>query len=432
MPIRRMLFAVITALMTTALARAAETDALEAVAKKISEQIVEKPDVPAAMYGAKFLAAVPVEKLAELYKSFFAKYGRVKHEDLQRGATAAHGVFTFRFQDVEMPVTLTIEPDAPHRVVGLWFGPPTPRLKSWPDVVARLAKLPGQVSFQAVCLDEGKPLAVHQPDKALGIGSAFKLYVLATLVDEKTAWDKVIHLEDRHKSLPSGVLQDWPAGAPLTMHTAAEEMISISDNTAADTLLALAGREEVERRLATFGMKNPEANMPFLSTREFFRLKSDAALRKEYLLANAEVRRKLLARMEEMPRLKAADLFWDGPLAIDRIEWFASAADLCRVLGWLDAHGGETALAILAVNSGKAMPADHFAYVGYKGGSESGVLSMSWLLHARDGRHYAMSAIWNDTAKGVDLGELVGLMSAAGELIASPDTPADKPAAESR
>ncbi len=402
--------------------RAAETDSLEAVAKTIGGQIVEQPDVPAAMYGAEFLKAVPVDKLAEIYKSFFTKHGRVTQVDVQPGAAAAHGVFTFRYQDVDMPVTLTIEPEAPHRVVGLWFGPPAPRVKSWDEVVARLAKLPGEVGFQAVRLDDGKSLASHQPDKALGIGSAFKLYVLATLVDEKTPWDKVIYLDNRQKSLPGGVLQDWPAGAPLTVHTAATEMISISDNTAADMLLAFAGREEVERRLGAFGMKNPEANMPFLNTREFFRLKSDAALRKEYLEVGADARRKMLVRMDDMPRLKPADLFWNGPGAIDRIEWFASAADLCRVLGWLDAHGGETALAIMAVNSGKALPADRFAYVGYKGGSESGVLSMNWLLHARDGRHYAMSGIWNNTEKEVDLAEFVGLMSAAGELIASAAT----------
>jgi hypothetical protein len=118
-----------------------------------------------------------------------------------------------------------------------------------------------------------------------------------------------------------------------------------------------------------------------------------------------------------MPRLKLADFHWNGPIEIDRLEWLASAADLCRLLAWLDAHGGDTALAIMAVNSGKAMPAGRFTYVGYKGGSESGVLSMSWLLHDRDGRHYAISGIWNNTRDAVDLQKFVGLMSAAGEML---------------
>jgi hypothetical protein len=228
-------------------------------------------------------------------------------------------------------------------------------------------------------------------------------------------------LEKRYKSLPSGVLQDWPNNSPLTVHTLATKMISISDNTAADQLLFYAGRDEVERRLATFGMKDPAANQPFLSTRELFRLKSSAALRQEFLAADVAGRRKLLALIDEMPQLKQADLEWNGPIDVDRIEWLASAADMCRLLAWLDAHGGDTAHAIMAVSTGKVLPDSRLAYVGYKGGSEAGVLSMNWLVHARDGRRYAMSSIWNNSRDEVDLENLVGLMAAAGDLLAGPN-----------
>jgi beta-lactamase class A len=403
---------------------AAETDALEVVAKKISEQIVEKPNVPAAMFSPIFLAAVPTAKMSDICSSLYSKLGGVQRVEMHSGATATHGEFTFRFKDVDMPVTLTIDLAEPHHISGLWFGAPTPRLKSWDELVARLAKLPGTVSFRAIQLnavESGKeqPIAWHHPDKALAIGSAFKLYILATMVDKRVTWDEVVKLENRYKSLPSGVLQSWPDGSPLTVHTLATEMISISDNTAADQLLFYAGREEVEGRLATFGMKDPAANVPFLSTRELFRLKSSDALRKEYLAADVAGRRKLLTRIDEMPLLKLTELHWNGPIDIDRLEWLASAADLCRLLAWLDAHGGETAQAIMAVNTGKVLPDARFAYVGYKGGSEAGVISMNWLLHARDGRHYAMSAIWNNPHDAVDLETLVGLMSAAGDLLAT-------------
>ena len=60
-------FALAAVVTATSIARAAETDALEAVAKNISEQIVEKPKVPAAMYARVFSAAVPTGKLAEIY-----------------------------------------------------------------------------------------------------------------------------------------------------------------------------------------------------------------------------------------------------------------------------------------------------------------------------------------------------------------------------
>lgn len=49
------------------------------------------------------------------------------------------------------------------------------------------------------------------------------------------------------KSLPGGILQNWPKGAPLTLHTLAGLMISQSDNTAADTLLEILGRDVVCR-----------------------------------------------------------------------------------------------------------------------------------------------------------------------------------------
>ena len=161
-------------------------------------------------------------------------------------------------------------------------------------------------------------------------------------------------------------------------------------------------------------------NQPFLSTREFFRLKSDAARRKDFLAADQQGRRKLLDQMAGMPRLKASDLHWEGPLEIDRIEWRAGAADLCRLLGWLAVNGGKTAMTIMAVDPGRATPAERFAYVGYKGGAESGVLSMSWLLHTSDSRCIAMAVIWNNKAGEVDPGELVSLMSAAGGMLTEP------------
>ncbi len=46
------------------------------------------------------------------------------------------------------------------------------------------------------------------------------------------AWDEVVTLAAGRKSLGSGILQTWPDGSPLTLHTLATLMISRSDNTA--------------------------------------------------------------------------------------------------------------------------------------------------------------------------------------------------------
>lgn len=404
-------------------------DELRAVAQQIAEQITAKPQIRSDMYGAEFRRAVPDERIVDIYKAFFQQYGAVLHIAPHKENTATSGKFTFFWKDVEMPVSLSIEAAAPHRVASLWFGPPTPRLKSLDEVTARLAKLPGQMSYQLERLDDGKVLQLLNPDTPLAIGSAFKLYILATLVEERAPWDKVVKLEARHKSLPGGEMQDWPDGAPVTVHTLALKMISISDNTATDHLLAVAGREEVEKRLAGLGMKDPQRDMPFLSTREMFQLKNDAEVRKKYLAAGLAGRRALLAELDDKPLPTLAQvLAWKGPIAIDQIEWFASAADLCRIVQWYDKQADPTALAILAVNPGLHPAADKFTYIGFKGGSETGVLNMTWLLHSQSGRHYALSASWNNPAEDVDLLQFSGLMLAVMDLLESP--PSEKPAAK--
>ncbi len=404
------------------------TDPLTAIAQRIADQITAKPQIPDGMYSPDFVKAVPPERLVGLYQSFFEKYGPVLHVVPQKGNTATSGKFSFAWKEVEMPVSLTIEAAAPHQVLGLLFGPATPRLRSLEEVTARLAKLPGQVGYQLQRLDDGKVLQSLNADTPLAIGSTFKLYVLATLVEEKTPWDKVVKIEARHKSLPSGEMQNWPDGSPVTVHTLALKMISISDNTAADHLLALAGRAEVEKRLAELGIKDPQRDVPFLSTRELFQLKTDADLRKKYLAADTVGREMLLKELADKALPTLAQLEWGGPIAIDQLEWFASAADLCRLMQWYDQHADSSALAILAINPGLHPAADKFSYVGYKGGSESGVLNMTWLLHTQSSRRYALSASWNNPEKEVDLSEFSGLMLAAMDLLETP--PPKKPAAK--
>ena len=115
---------------------------------------------------------------------------------------------------------------------------------------------------------DGRPVLALEEDTPLAVASAFKLLVLAALREEveagRRAWDEVVRLEEAWKSLPSGLLQGWPEGSPLTLHTLAALMISLSDNTATDALIALLGRERLEAL-------SPR-NRPFLTTREAFGL----------------------------------------------------------------------------------------------------------------------------------------------------------------
>jgi hypothetical protein len=80
---------------------------------------------------------------------------------------------------------------------------------------------------------------------------------------------------------------------------------------------------------------------------------------------------------------------------------------------------GAEAREILAINSGITKPtAANWRYVGYKGGSEPGVLNMTLLLQSQAGAWYVLSASTNDTAEDVNLARFAGLINRAAELAA--------------
>jgi beta-lactamase class A len=177
-------------------------------------------------------------------------------------------------------------------------------------------------------------------------------------------------------SLPSGMLQAWPVGSPVTLHTLASLMISVSDNTATDTLLHLLGREKVE---AVLGIA------PVLSTRELFTLKSDEARRTRYLGADAAGKLAILSALDGLPLPDASKV--TGPF-VPGVEYDLSPAKLCALIGDV------ADLDVFTINPGVARPADWQA-VAYKGGSEPGVLNMTTRVVARDGTTYCLSATWN-------------------------------------
>jgi beta-lactamase class A len=184
------------------------------------------------------------------------------------------------------------------------------------------------------------------------------------------------------KSLPSGVIRTWPDQTPLTLATLANEMISISDNTAADALLSIAGRDNVEAIAPR--------NRPFLSTREAFTLKdpANAALLARYRAADPAGRRVLLPEIDQLPLPDAAIFASGKPVATD-IEWFFTPVELCTLID------GVRDLGAMQINPGVAIKKD-WQQIAYKGGSEPGVLNLTTALTARSGRHYCVSATWNN------------------------------------
>ena len=93
--------------------------------------------------------------------------------------------------------------------------------------------------------------------------------------------------------------------------------------------------------------------------------------------------------------------FAEGPRAID-VEWFASAEDIARIFARIQALPDRTALDILAINPSLGDAGTRWTYAGYKGGSEPGVLNLSWLLQDKAGAWHVLSMGWNNARATVD------------------------------
>jgi hypothetical protein len=97
----------------------------------------------------------------------------------------------------------------------------------------------------------GKDLVAVGADAPLAVGSSFKPSYINALSDAvqtgRLFWSRIVPLQAKWRSVPSGILQDWPAGAPVTVETLAGLMISLSDNTAADAVMDVVGRAVIAK-----------------------------------------------------------------------------------------------------------------------------------------------------------------------------------------
>jgi hypothetical protein len=379
---------------------------------------------PNLFFSPAFLAQVPRERVREIFAQLRVSYGAARDMAGLEASGPTGGIASVRFERAVVRIRMAVAAQPPHPVEGLLVLGAESSAADLPALFGEIVGLPGEVSVAAARLENSGPVdfLTQKADRPMAIGSAFKLFVLAELARavkaEERRWSDVVPLGA--PSLPSGLLQDWPKGSPITLHSLAALMISQSDNSAADTLLAVLGREKVERLLPAVGVRAPERTRPFLSTREAFALKlGDPALLAQWKAADEGGRRALLPRLAavEASALDPSRLA-GRPAAVASVEWFASPADLVRTLDWLRRNGDSTTLALLAINPGLGRPlAESFAYFGFKGGSEPGVLNMSFLLKTRSGRWVAVSATWNNEAAPLDeprfaalMSQLVGLM----------------------
>ena len=331
-----------------------------------------------------------------------------------------------QFEKAMMIVDVSIDSAPPNKVIGFRIAPEQPVVKndSLAKIDAELAALPGRVGYVLQSIGEdGKRSVVagHATEEQFAIGSIFKLYILAELAAQIDAgqrkWSDTIPLTRRSFSSPA--TQSLSLGTPVTLEQLATWMISVSDNASSDELLFLLGRDRVEARVGLVGHSAPEKMLPFLSTVEAFLLKSDyKGARAKYEAANEEKQRALLKRKISgigFEKINIANLI-AKPASIDTIEWFASPSDVVLLMDHLRTMQNPTVLEIMAKGVAPAT-AKKWKYVGSKGGSELGVVAMSFLAQAPSGGWHIVTGSWNNNAQAVDENKFIGLMLRALDMV---------------
>lgn len=385
------------------------------------------------VFNPAFLTAVPPDQLATVLASLKTQFGEAQKVEGVRPMDARAASIDIRFDKAVVTFTIGV---LEGRLSGLFITGTRTEGDSLAKITADIAALPGRTGLvvQKLTGTGAKAIVSRNADDRFAIASVFKLYVLAEIDRAVRAgerkWSDVLPLTQ--KSHPSGIAQDWPESAPMTLQTLATLMVSISDNSATDTLIAAIGPRKLAAIVRASGHAQPSDLTPLLSTQAVTGLKmsANAALRDRFLAADDTQQTRLLEQAGETLRLKNLDLsvYTGGPNQIDTIEWFASPADIARLLAMLERDADPVTRAILKINAGiPPVSAGRWAYLGYKGGSEPGIMGMSFLLHSKQGERYIVSALVNDAKAEIDQPGFITLMTRLLDQLAGAAAPATRP-----
>ncbi|MEM9782677.1 MAG: serine hydrolase [Pseudomonadota bacterium] len=357
----------------------------------------------ASWFTDAFAAAVPPQQVSAIIDGLVADFGAllaVRIDD---------GVGTVQLERAAIPVRVNL--DGSGRIAGLLFGPPVPTAADPAAIADQIeAAATGTAAVLAI-LDEETVVDRHA-DRPMAVASAFKLFVLAAyeaaVAEGRRARDDVVEVLESDRSLPSGVLQTLAAGTPVTLELLAGLMIQQSDNTATDILMRVLGRDAVDRMMPRGG--------PTPTTAELFKLKAagQAARREAFAIGDPAARQAILDRLKDDPLPAAHQL--DAAATWREVEWFATPRELCRVLMDLRA-----APALNGVPN-PLVTRDAWPWVGFKGGSEFGVLALSVAGVSPEGRRACAVVVANGDAAQAD-DRLSLLMSAFFRSLAPDEAP---------
>ncbi|WP_461456165.1 serine hydrolase [Parasphingorhabdus sp.] len=381
-----------------------------------------------SFFASSFLDAIPVTQFRALVTQLQNQYGEPLSIARIIPASKQDGTVEISYAKATLAMRMVLDSAAPYPVIGLQVTGANMTDDSIDKIKREMEALPGAAGFEIaeIGADQASIIESLNADRQFAIGSAFKLYVLAALstkiADSDRSWRDVVPLY--RKSLPSGILQDWPDRTPMTLQALATLMISVSDNTATDILMTELGSKAIDDLVYKSGHSAPEKMLPMLSTVEFFDLKMphNADVRRLYIGAGDGEQRDLLSRYNIglTPESIEISNLANKPQHIDTIEWFASPSDITGLLEMIDNIEDPVVKKILKINP-LIPPGDalRWNYIGGKGGSEPGVISLAFLTKSKSGKTYAVSGSWNNIEAPVDNDEFTLMMNRLLNLVAA-------------
>jgi beta-lactamase class A len=277
-----------------------------------------------------------------------------------------------------------------------------PVIKSWKDIDAEISKTGAKYSYQVSKVDDGKCdlVAGTNTDLSLPLASIFKLYVLLAVSESIKAgtvsWDDKLTVTKEGKLVGAAGLDEVPNGSTVSVRTAAQQMISASDNMATDLLIERVGHGAVERALVTAGHHDPASMTPFPTTHELFSIgwgKPNLRDQWQKVSTSSTGRAQLFDQTNTRP-YDPDPARTHTPASDIGAEWYGSGADICRVHTALQASAVGAAAPvkqILSAIPGIDLDRAKWPYIGAKGGNLPGDLTFSWYAVDRTGQPYVVS-----------------------------------------
>jgi hypothetical protein len=363
-------------------------------------------------FSKSFRKAIPYNKLTEISSNLHKDFGTCRDIEIPKNALVKE-FYTIQSNGKKLVFNLVVEnKNDKNLITGLLYkGEKTDIIKfsSEKEILKELKKFDGLIS--TLLIEEGQKILDYKSTETHALGSVFKLYVLATLsqkiANKELSWDKKYPIKNKLKSLPSGVMQNYEKGRMVTLSEMATKMISISDNTATDHLIDIVGRKEIEKYIAENGLISKKSNYtPFLKTRELFAIRA-FFIEKDYMAYAEKDRKGRLKMVNKVNRKSNKKILnklknWDKPRHITDVEWYATPQEVCKLNFLIQKNKDTKIREIMAVNAPFAQENRSFAYTGYKGGSEPGVLEMSYLLKKNDNKWSCLFIGQNNTATNIN------------------------------